>query len=195
MKEKTIFERVDCQNRIWKTGLYDYLYKSVFSVRFAIAAFFIRQFFENGNGIILDVGAGSGTLLTYCNDIVKKYYYNDISEEAQQIFQCSQIYQENESKIKLLCDNINDINLDTKFDSIVALGVARHIYDKDTFLTLFNDNLSANGIMLIETTAACDAFQYYCNGLPNPVHSIKYEILDNFEFGTSKTRILNIYRK
>lgn len=193
MEEKTIFERVDCQNRIWKTGLYDYLYKSVFSVRFAIAAFFIRQLSKNG--IILDVGAGSGTLLTYCNDIAAKYYYNDVSEEALKIFRHSQIYKDNESKIELLCGNINNMNLNVKFDAIVALGVAKHIYDQDTFISLFNDNLSSDGIMLLETTEVCDAFHYYCKNLPAPTHSVKYEILDDFEFGTSKTRVLNVYRK
>lgn len=193
MDDRTIFERIECQNLIWKNGLYDYLYKTVFSVRFSIASFFIEKYSRDGT--VLDVGAGSGTLFSYCENFIKKYCYNDISREAFKVFQDNSLVKNNTNKIEVICDNINCIQKAKKFDAIIALGIAKHVYEQDTFISLFNDNLRNNGVMILETTDACEAFQYYCNKLPKPVHSIKYEILDDFDFGTTKIRMMNVYKK
>lgn len=193
MDKKTIFERLEYQNKIWKIGLYDYLYNSVYSMRFAIANYYVQQFFKQAK--ILDVGAGSGTLLGYLNNVTTEYYYNDISEYALNIFKNSKIYANNKSKIKIIFGNINDIDLDIEVDVIISLGVVKYLYDKNTFLLLFEKKLKKNGIMLLETTEACDGFSYYCKDLPNPIHSVKYELLNNSEFDSSKTRIINVYRK
>ncbi|MCD7872323.1 MAG: class I SAM-dependent methyltransferase [Clostridiales bacterium] len=189
MDEQTIFERLECQNKIWKIGLYNYLYNQIYSVRFAMAHYYVKSFFENAK--ILDVGAGSGILLTYLNDIANKYYYNDISEQALNIFKSSDIYINNKSKIELLFGNINNIELDV----IISLGIAKHLYNQNTFLVLFEQNLREGGIMLLETTETCDALTYYCELLPKPFHSIKYEIIDDVESNSANTRIMNIYKK
>lgn len=194
MEEKTIFERTDCQNRIWKTGLYDYLFNSIFSIRFHICNFYIRMFF-NQNADVLDVGAGSGTLFSFIWDIVKKYDYNDVAEEALKVFKNSNTFKEHTPLINILHDNINNITSEKKYDVIASLGVAKFIYEQDLFFNLFSNNLADGGIMLLETTESCDAFSYYCCNVPKPIHSIKYEILDEFDFNTSKTRILNVYKK
>lgn len=193
MDEQTIFERSECQNKIWKVGLYNYLYNQKYSIRFAMAHYYVKLFFENAK--ILDIGAGSGTLLTYFNDITNKYYYNDISKQALNIFKRSDIYINNKSKIELLFGNINNIDLDIKLDVIISLGVAKHLYNPNTFLFLFEQNLREGGIMLLETTETCDALTHYCELLPKPFYSIKYEILDDVEKNSANTRIMNIYRK
>lgn len=193
MDEQTIFERLECQNKIWKIGLYNYLYNQIYSVRFAMAHYYVKSSFENAK--ILDVGAGSGTLLTYLNDIANKYYYNDISEQALNIFKSSDIYINNKSKIELLFGNINNIDLDIELDVIISLGIAKHLYNQNTFRLLFERNLRKGGIMLLETTEVCNAFNYYCEFLPKPFHSIKYEILDDVESNSANTRIMNIYKK
>lgn len=194
MDDKTIFERIDCQNRIWKTGLYDYLFKSVFSIRFCICNFYIRMYSSKPVNV-LDVGAGSGTLLSFIYDIAKNYNYNDISDEAIKVFKNSEAFKKHASIVNILHENINELQNQSYYDIIVSLGIAKFVYEKDLFFNLFNNHLSNNGIMILETTESCDGFSYYCNSLPNPIHSIKYEILDNFNFGTSKKRVFNVYKK
>lgn len=193
MDNKTIFERIECQNRIWKSGLYDYLHKSIFSIRFSIASFFIEKY--SNNGIVLDVGAGSGALFNYCEKFIKKYCYNDVSSEALKIFESNPLVINKKEKIETMCGNIKNLQPVKKFDVIVALGVAKYVYDADTFISLFLNNLYDNGLMILETTEECNAFEYYCDKLPPPIHSFKYEILDDFDFGTTKIRTMNVYKK
>lgn len=193
MDERTIFEYVDQQNRLWKKGLYDYLDNSILSIRFDMCKYFIEKEFTQ-NIDVLEIGAGSGKMLTLISDKIKSYVFNDVSEEAVKLFKsnCNEIIKE--KNVEILFGNISDFELNKKFDVILVLGVLRYNFYVDMFKDLYFKHLNKGGILIMESNVGCYVRNHYCSELPQPSYSLEFKLEDYVDSSMPKNRIIDVFK-
>jgi SAM-dependent methyltransferase len=192
-EERTIFEYIDQQNRLWKKGFYDYLDHSILSSRFYLSQYFIDREFDHPVDV-LEIGAGSGHILSLIAPKVRTYVYNDVSPEALNLFKRNYGALIETAKVEILFGNIDEFALTRKYDVILVLGVLRYNFSQDLFQKLFAHDLNPGGLLIMESSVGCYIRAYYCGQLPPPTYTIEFKCEDYVPSTMPKNRLIDLFK-
>jgi SAM-dependent methyltransferase len=172
------FERADAQDRLHRSGLFDYLGRHPFSLRYRAAAAVVRSVV--GTQIaVLDIGAGSGAAFAELAPNVTHYTYTDISEHAVAGFVARHGGAPGFDKmVDLLVGDVANFALPQRQNAILGLGLCQGVYLDGLFQELFDAHLDADrGVMILEGAAAeVSGMDRYVRRLAAPVATVHFEL-------------------
>lgn len=111
-------------------------------------------YWGKGSGRVLEIGAGSGEVLSFLKDYYDEYVATELSEER--IKYLREIFGEDD-KIKIIQNDIEDKNLDFSagyFDTIIMVAVIEHLIDPISVVQYCYSLLKPGGKLLIDTPNA-----------------------------------------
>jgi len=139
---------------------FDYLYKKyahllpskdrdIYLLREAIFGYSeIRQYLENINGKVLEVGCGPGLLLNELSDIFPQNSYLGVDPFISSYEKFSNIF-DSVNKVKFMKAKIEDFETTEKFDLIFSINVCEHVESWKSYIDKTQSLLSPNGISII----------------------------------------------
>jgi SAM-dependent methyltransferase len=173
----SLFERADAQDRLHRSGLFDYLDRYPFSLRYRATAAVVRSVV--GSQIaVLDIGAGSGATFAELAPDVTHYTYTDISEHAVAGFVARHGGAPGfDEMVDILVGDVAGFALPQRQHAILGLGLCRGVYLDGLFRELFDAHLEADrGVMILEgATAEVSGMDRYVQRLPAPVATVHFE--------------------
>lgn len=131
----------DDAERLYSIGNSAYRWKE-FKVEERIPSTIINELkhYFNGNSV-LDIGAGSGSLLDYAKELLCQTYAIEISEDSRK-----QLIR----KGHVVIESMSDAN-ENSFDVITAFDLIEHLYDVPTFMDNVYSKLKNSGYLIIHT--------------------------------------------
>ncbi len=99
----------------------------------------LNHYFKGGN--ILDIGAGSGSILDYAKQRLCKTYAIEISKDSRE-----QLI----NKGHIIINSLSDTD-DESFDIITAFDLIEHLYDVPIFMSNVQKKLRKDGHLIIQT--------------------------------------------
>jgi SAM-dependent methyltransferase len=165
------YHTAEKQEEMWQDGTYDYLSRSLTSIKFPMCAHLVRKY-TKAPRTILEIGAGTGDIAFMVNS--NQYLYNDISQEAADRFAdlCSR-YPLSAGTIEAQVGNFDNLDLaGRKFDVVLYLGAAVGLVDQDVLVNTFNNVCTS--FMIIE--ACPPEMPELLSELPPPTGGIDFNM-------------------
>jgi len=193
MSKKSKWRDPEQQDMMWKDGSYDYLSRSIVNIKFWMSAYFINR--ECRDEIsVLDVGAGTGELLSLIADKLGTYFYNDISRIATKAFK--ERYKEigkAKEVIAMNCTADEALRHTYKsLDVILILGANEGLYEVE-LLDNALDKLNPGGILILDCNDVEE--KYFSFPAIKPKYRIEYHMKEPSYKFSAHNRVIRVFKK